>query len=533
TVTSCTNVINTRPIIFEACTVYDDVIKITFKPSAGTDPIYIENSGNEISAAVSQISNSAGAFAGTYTDADCQTSTDDKGDIGPDASGATAFYIKSNNRWNTDATGTSAGASESTDRGRVSEAPAHQSTIPYINLPKALAAVYETLRDSAKNRIRHYDGSQKYTAVADNCAPVLIKVLTGQELHDAPASQKDYDAHNFIEFVYSEPVDISYGTTPTLVPSSAVNVQAQTDLGATTNTAGGVTFAGLATTASGKVDAALKTGSGSPHALYRNFSKTAGGTASAQAARIRVSIAGLVDGTVAGSYKNWVGYISSATTPSGTITRLANANITDKSTAQNKVATDSPTNHTLPTLSVDNAVNGLYSSWDTTPPSFAPIRTNGTTTWHVPAYDGSQEFEFVGATYGAGTLDSIEVHWFDNQPTYSENRQWFSRIGWGDASSATQYSTVVSYAADVRGGSRSDTGGANATAGGIRYSSIYDAQGAFKYAIEGSGSYNNFTQNIQGGAESSLFTYAGSDPGAVTHPTGAEDGLYCKLMLDD
>lgn len=530
TATVCTNIITTRPVIFEAYTVYDDVVYISFKDSAG-NAVTIENSGNEISAAAANIRNSAGVYAATYMDADCQTSTNGKGDV------AGGFYIKSSNKWNTDANGTNAGADQSTDRGSTGADPAHRTTIPYLNLPKALSTLYETLRDSSKNRIAHYGDGHIYTAVADKCAPVLIKVLTGQEMHEDPANQKDYDAHNFVEFVYSEPVDISSVSGATSVAESAVNVQAAADLGNATGTAG-ITFAGLAATSSGKIEAALKSGSGSPHSLYRNFSASAGAAAANQAARIRVSIAGWVDGTVSGGYKNWAGYISSAATPSGTITRIANANIKDKSPAQNSLTTVSTTGHQLPTLSVqssDGGTNELYGPWDATPPSFAPVRINGTTTWAPPVYDGSQEFEYVGASYGTGTLSAIEVHWFDNQPTYSENRQWFSRVGWADASSPTQYSTIVSYAADIRGGSRPDIGSAvtsaNATTGGIRYCSLYNAYTAFKYSVIGSGTYHDFTQTIQGGAESSLFTYAGTATG--THTTGAEDGLYCKLRLDD
>ena len=538
TANGCTNITTTRPEINVAYTVYDDVVYISFKDSAG-NPVTIENSGNEISAAAANIRNSAGAYAAlaTYKDADCKTSTNGQGDIDG------GFYIKSSNKWNTDANGTNAGADKSTDRGSTGALPTHRTTKPYLNLPKALSTLYETLRDSSKNRIAHYGDGHIYTAVTDQCAPVLIKVLTGQEMHEDPASQKDYDAHNFVEFVYSEPVDISSVSGATSVAESAVNVQAAADLGNATGTAG-ITFAGLAATSSGKIEAALKSGSGSPHSLYRNFSTTAGAAATNQAARIRVSIAGWVDGTVAGSYKNWAGYISSAIAPSGNITRIANANIKDKSPAQNSLDANPKTPedlHALPTLTVqtsDGAANELYGTWDVTPPSFAPVRINGTTTWAAPAYDGSQEFEYVGASYGTGTLSAIEVHWFDNQPAYSsENRQWFSRVGWADASSPTQYSTIVSYAADVRGGSRPDLTSApytptpNATVGGIRYCSLYNAYNAFKYSVIGSGTYHDFTQTIQGGAESSLFTYAGTATG--THTTGAEDGLYCKLRLDD
>ncbi len=529
TVTACSNIITARPMIKEAWTVYDDAIYISFKDSNGAD-IFVENSCNEISAAASRIFNSVGGYAATYIDADCQHSTDGAGDL-------KAFYIKSNNKWKTDASGITAGSAESSNRAGDNSC----ATIPYLNLPKALDAVYETLRDSSKNRIAHYYSAspdisaasavagKTFTAVVDKCAPVLIQVLTGQELHGSPGSQAPYDAHNFIEFVYSEPVDISGGVTSVL--PSDTNIQAQNDLGATTSSGGEIIFAGLATT-SGKIEAALKTGSGSPHALYRNFSTSAAAAAQDQPCRIRVSIAGYTDGAFDVQNQNWPGYVSSAISPVGTITRMSNANIKDKAAAQNSQDINSTSGHALPTLIVQNSANELYGSWDVTPPSFAPVRINGTHRWVRPATDGSQEYEFVGASYGTGTLSAIELHWFDNEPSYTENLQWFSRVGWANASSATEHSIVENYAADVRGGSRPDASG-NTTAGGIRFCTLRDSNGAFKYSVEGTEAWHSFSQQILAGAESSLFAYAGDTSGLPTHTTGAEDGLYCKLRLDE
>lgn len=523
------NIVTSRPVIAQAWTVYDDAIYISFKDSNGAD-IFVENSCNEISTACSSIFNSVGGYAATYIDADCQHSTDGAGDL-------KAFYIKSNNKWKTDASGITAGSAESSNRAGDNSC----ATIPYLNLPKALDAVYETLRDSSKNRIVHYYSAspdinaasavagKTFTAVVDKCAPVLIQVLTGQELHGAPGSQAPYDAHNFIEFVYSEPVDISGGVTSVL--PSDTNIQAQNDLGATTSSGGEIVFAGLATT-SGKIEAALKTGSGSPHALYRNFSTSAAAAAQDQPCRIRVSIAGYTDGAFDAQNQNWPGYVSSAISPTGTVTRMSNANIKDKAAAQNSQDINSTSGHALPTLIVQNSANELYGSWDVTPPSFAPIRINGTHRWVRPATDGSQEYEFVGASYGTGTLSAIELHWFDNEPSYTENLQWFSRVGWANASSATEYSIVENYAADVRGGSRPDASG-NTTAGGIRFCTLRDSNGAFKYSVEGTEAWHSFSQQIQAGAESSLFAYAGDTSGLPTHTTGAEDGLYCKLRLDE
>ena len=530
TATSCSNIITGRPLIKEAYTVYDDTIYISFVDSDGND-ILIENSENEISAAVESVFNSAGAYASTYIDSDCQNSTDGAGDLA-------FFYIKAPSTWKTDANGISAGASESADRTGDDTC----NVIPFLNIPKALSVLYETLRDSAKNRIAHYYSTtpdtsaassaqgKTFTAVADKCAPVLTQVLTGQELHAAPGSQEPYDAHNFIEFVYSEPVDISGGFTSVL--ESDKNIQAGADLGASSNNSSGVAFAGLAATSDGKIDAALKTGGASPHALYRIFSRKAGEAASDQSARVRVSIAGYSDGDFDASNLNWPGYISSAATPTGTVTRISNDYIKDKSSAQNSLAANSTAGHPLPTLSVQNSQSELYGVWDVTPPSFAPARINKSHQWKKPAIDGSDEYEFVGASYGTGTLSAIELHWFDNEPTYSESLQWFSRAGWALAISSTEHSVIENYAADIRGGSRPGEESSNNTSGGIRFCTLRDANTSFKYEIVGSETSYGFSQGIQAGAESSLFTYAGSTSGISTHTTGAEDGLYCKLMLD-
>jgi len=52
-----------------------------------------------------------------------------------------------------------------------------------------------------------------YGKTEDRCPPVLAAVYVGQEQHTQNlASQRDYDAHNFIEFRYSEPVFIGDGS---------------------------------------------------------------------------------------------------------------------------------------------------------------------------------------------------------------------------------------------------------------------------------------------------------------------------------
>ncbi len=497
TVSSCTNFDSLRPLVNEAYTVYDNVIYVSFKDADGNDAT-IENSCGEIAAAFDNITYSGGSFTGAYKDLAC-TIPVSTGDV------TGGFYILADSYWNTDATGASAGDSDSTNRSGV-----HYTNIPYLNIPKALSSIYETLRDNHKNRIRHYDGSNKISTVEDKCQPVLTAVFTGQEEHNSSASsQYEYDAHNFIEFRYSEPVTISGGTTT--VGESDVNVQAATDLGET-NSSSPLTVAGLASFSSGYVSAGISTGSGSPHALYRNFSDSSGDSPVNHKCRVRLSIAGYVDGTVDGSHKKWVGYISGAARPSGLATPLANPNLVD-----------------LAGNSLDTGVNATISShasfpgWDVTPPSFAPLRMSGIDSWT----SNPDHNEAIGSvSVGTTVLEGIELHFFDNAPTYSGDQyEWFSKIGWAENSGGDIAGPVKWETADAIGGSRSNlTSSASKTEGGIRYSSLYDSGSAFSY-LSDSGNVGTFNSSVTAGASSSLFAVNSGGGNSMT----AEDGLYCML----
>lgn len=549
-------------------TVYDDVIRVEFVDSADSAANkLVENSGNEISAAVSNISYYSGsaltAFTGTYTDADCTTSTDGQGDL-------SVFYIKSGTAWNTDATGINAGGSESTNRAGTAS-----SAIPYLNLPKALSSVYATLRDSHKNRIGNYTGTPsaydydmdgdgtddantsagagRFTAVADRAAPVLVAAYTGQETHTEYSgtydSQPYYDAHNFIELKYSEAVNIGDLT----YSDGAVNQQAETSYDSadvhggalTNNNTSGFTLAGLAAFAYGSVTAGDRTTgeeSSVVHSLYRTFSLTAGGTDEIQTHRIRISIAGYVDGTVSvsgSSYRNWIGYIDSATAPSGTVTSIANSYITDTADIpfDDYTTASATTNHRLNTLTVSNTETELYGTWDTSAPSFAPFRTTSSgDSWSSYSYGNAEYYEAIGNTASGGTtLDRIEFHLFDNTPSYnsSDAYVWFSRRGWCAYDTSSSLYTSYSYASDLFGGSRpfDDTEEAR-TSGGIRYSSVYDSMSAFKYAVgtdaDPSISFDTGTA-ITGGADGTVFSTATD----TYNSTGSVDGLYFAVYLSD
>ena len=390
-----------------------------------------------------------------------------------------------------------------------------------------------------------------YADTEDKCAPVLVAVLTGKEKHIPPSGeastpatedQQVFDGHNFIEFRYSEPVDI--GTMK--ASEGNTNVGSSESLGDIQTKGTGITVKGLATIDSGSVTAASKLGGTTPvHSLYRKFSKTTDGPFVVQTHSVRVAIAGYVNGTVSvssngKSYYNWTSYIESAVMPSGKVERIADPQIKDK--AGNVVAIEpieSTTNHPLTQLYVNKTkttgsggtddftnieTDSLYNEWDVTPPSFAPLRYNGFTDWkNLKTPDDSTKYEALGAAYsGSTTLNAIEFHMFDDTPAYTagEAEQWFTKIGWAKSSDDKNVSDSAidpsAAAADTRGG--------------IRYCTIYNLTNQFTYLRKGDASICNFenSKNISGGAESSIFVAPEN-----SNSTGIEDGCYFKVPLTD
>jgi hypothetical protein len=576
-------------------TVYDDVIRVEFVDSKSGSQIAIENSNNEISKAFANgmLSYTDGAtsvtFTGAYTDADCQTSTDGKGDLA-------VFFIKASKSWNTDATGISSGETESTTRSGV-----HSSAVPYITIFKARSDVYESLRDCHKNRIAQYygdpsatdfdvdgdgtndsnstSGKGRFTAVVDRCAPVLVAAYTGQELHTSydsmtgASSQPEYDAHNFIEFQYSEAVNIG----DISASGGDKNIRAQSSFssasehgGAITNSGSGIVVAGYASIASGKVTAGERVLSGSTysgsasttiHSLYRTFSTTAQSFASdaVQTHRIRIAVAGFVDGTVVANgktYHNWNGYVTSAETPSGTVTPSANNFITDK--MANAIDAVGATKHTLTAVTVNSftatmgasvaADTTLYGPWDTSRPQYALYFMQTTTEntdadqiWNKGSTlyknaDGNSQFEMIGTTSATTSLylDRIEFHVFDNTPTYSftaDPYNWVSRNGWYEKGNTD---APYENAYDISGGSRSTAskGKTNRTAGGIRRSSLDKATTAFSYvsSVNESTTRSFKDSDILQTSRSPFFTYATNE--ALSTPAPTDDSLYFALFLN-
>ncbi|MGN0737635.1 FlgD immunoglobulin-like domain containing protein [Treponema porcinum] len=514
-------------------TVYDNVIRVEFVDSITKQPLKIENSSNEISAALEHIkfgstSTSQKIFEGAYTTAECTQSTDGKGDL-------SVFFLKTANsdKWNTDATGISSGANESTDWDGT-----HRTAIPYLNIPKALESVWQTLRDEHKNRISHYytespqlssvneTSGATFTATADLCAPVLVAVRTGQELHtknDGTAeSQPFYDSHNFIELQYSEPVNTGNILLTSTEEETVQNTQVQDDFGKIDGTSGnGLTVSGLIKTAAGM----LKTGSNGTednlvHSLYRKFSVNAGEQDSFNVHRLRISIAGYVDKSVStsrGSFKHWKGYIDSAETPSGTVTRISSPLIKDFN--GNVLEAAGTSAHKLPELSVSSEESELYGKWDTLPPAFAVYKniTNNEDTG----------FEAIGTNdTDSTTLDRIEFHVFDNE---TNEPAWYIKTGW--CSESKLLFTPFSYAADIFGGARPfSTEEKIRTSGGLRYASLYNKSSSFSYKIKGKpDTYSFGSDEITGGAKGLVFRTQSE----ITHATGSEDGLYFSVHFAD
>ena len=518
-------------------TVYDNVIRVEFVDSVLGLKTTIENSNNEISKAIASgyfvhMGNSGKvSFEGTYVDSECTISTDGKGDLD-------IFYIKTEEKWNSDATGNSLGNAESTDWSGV-----HRTAIPYIDLPKALNSLYETLRDNHKNRIAHYYSENAFVGVKDKCSPVLIGIRTGQELHKnntgTAESQMPYDSHNFIEFQYSESVN----TSSILLSdkddlAKTMNVQVTSDFGEIISSGDGLNIAGIAKIQNGK----LKTGSTDSsvpstkiHSLYRNFAVNASDSEKFQSHRMRLGIASFVDKTVFANGKefhHWVGYIDEGTTPSGTVIPLDSKIVDDKNLIYdahgNSLNVKGTENHSLLDLAVTEIDSELYGTWDIYAPVFAEYNSS--------LHESSSKYAEAIGTSSAGysTLDKIEFHLHDNNPlAFDESAIWFNKVGWcSDSKGKVLYKNFTD-ATDIFGGARAfDDNVTRRTTGGIRYSSLYDKADFFKYTTDVASSEINTSfdaTEIKGGAKSLIFI----PPVGNRKSTGSEDGLYFSVYLKD
>lgn len=541
------NVCFGHPEIALARTVYDDVIEVSFKDSVSGKPVKIENSNNEIWKNIAENSTfltyenngSKISFTGTFVDAECTESTDGKGDL-------EKFFIKAPESWNTDATGKSPGAAQSTDMKGI-----HRSAVPYLNIVRAVSGNSQGLRDEHKNRIASYDGAAKrFEDVTDSCPPVLLAVRTGQELHEKlPEKQKTHDSHNFLEFQYSEEIFVNGGN------SSIFNVQSSAELAGISNSSeNGILVSGLAQFESGKVSLGSESGIAPEklNSIYRNFAVFLSKGETPQTHRFRISLAGYQSQTAAensSGFPYWPGYIENTQMPSGEITLVPHGNQPSaenqkfndfiKDSEGNSLLVKSQENHPLKNLSVISDSSGdiynpdwndsVYGIWDLSAPVFAVYRSfnsNGVA-------KSFESYEILGACKTSGTfLDRIEFHVFDNsEDEYFGGAKWFSQFGWGKDKNTLF--AEDSYASDIFGGSRpfgNSPGGSARTSGGIRYSTLYNKSSYFKYGVDYETPASEFKNSrIESGAFSTLFLSKTGDKREIS----SGDSLYFSVFLKD
>ena len=529
------------PKIVDAYTVYDDVVYVKFNMD-------LENSNGEIAtnlalaAAPGATLPSGGvwynggtlAMLGAYSDPDCSSPI-----VNGDIPAAQGLYIKTNGgKWNTDATGTEAyGADSTTTLDSTDRSGVHRNVKTDLSFLEGIftAANGHTMCGNYGIGLEGGTSAPSYTNVSDKCAPVLIKVYTGQEQHTAPDgtasmtnydadSQKPYDAHNFIEFRYSEPVDTgALKLIDKTIDAKQINIKATGTFGAINNSSSSpkLSIEGIAKIANGSLQTgSLGNADNLVHSLYRKFSRTPGAVPAFESHRLRVAISGYADTVVSDgvkSYYNWQGYIDSAESPSGRITRVSDNKIKDK--AGNTPDSTGTANHTLAQLSVESADDGLYGKWDVLPPVFASFM-------HRVRSDITG-YEALGtANPGSTTLERLEFHLFDNAENDSD---WYIKLGWSNDSGNN---LVVSdaYGADIFGGSKPFAIPASGrTSGGIRYSSVYGKSSSFKYGIgAGSEATTSFAPgNIKAGAQSLVF----SPYTTPRHSSTQTDGLYISIDL--
>lgn len=538
------------PKIKKAYSVYDDVIFVEFD-------LPLENSNGEIAKNIAWLKYSNGSedFEGVYSDSDCTKElTAADGDV-------SSFYLKGQNSWNTDATGTLPCSPalkslvDSTDRKGV-----RKNLTTDLSFLEGIftSADGHTMCENYGAGNKNGSVPERYTQTEDRASPVLIAVYTGQELHtNAKASaQKSYDSHNFIEFRYSEAVNIAFDDGTILQSEGGdFNIRATKKIGKTTGNGtqdengNGLIVNGFASIENGKLLAFSKDDTDSPHALYRLFSTKAGEEDSIQTHRVRLSIAGWTDGTVSfsdslnpsfnGEYLYWPGCIQKAETPTGIVYSLENSAISDLS--GNIIDSNgTKTNHKLQVLKVNNyssdgkkdvsKTDSLYGEWDVLCPVVAPV-IKSETSWNSWVLgEDADSYEILGTsnTPSDTTLKFIEMHFFDNDKTQAQkwNSWWRTRKGWNEDGKLPEN----------RGGARPDDSYSNSkTLGGIRLCSLKNANSNFSYKIKKSDDSGTESEteefSFEGGTDISPVVYGNIFK--EQHTKTQADGLYIRLPLSD
>lgn len=538
------------PKIKKAYSVYDDVIFVEFD-------LPLENSNGEIAKNIAGLKYSNGSenFEGVYSDSDCTKElTAADGDV-------SSFYLKGQNSWNTDATGTLPCSPalksmvDSTDRKGV-----RKNLTTDLSFLEGIftSADGHTMCENYGAGNKNGSVPERYTQTEDRASPVLIAVYTGQELHtNAKASaQKSYDSHNFIEFRYSEAVNIAFDDGTILQSKGGdSNIRATEKIGKTTGSGtqdengNGLIVNGFASIENGKLLAFSKDDTDSPHALYRLFSTKAGEEDSIQTHRVRLSIAGWTDGTVSfsdslnpsfnGEYLYWPGCIQKAETPTGIVYPLENSAISDLS--GNIIDSNgTETNHKLQVLTVNNyssdekkdvsKPDSLYGEWDVLCPVVAPVIKSETSWNSWVSGEDADSYEILGTsnTPSDTTLKFIEMHFFDNDKTQAQkwNSWWRTRKGWNEDGKLPEN----------RGGARPDDSYSNSkTLGGIRLCSLKNANSNFSYKIKKSddSGTESETGEFSFEKETDISPVVYGNIFKEQHTKTQADGLYIRLPLSD
>ena len=481
-------------------TVADNVIRVWL--TSDGNPVHIENSDGEIARAVEHIglADDDRASFEVFADKAC-TQPLRAGDCDE-------FFLQASRTWNTDANGTDAGTDESTDASG-----AHRNIRAALTVPRALDGVFAVLRDEHKNRTEHYVADNLFTGTGDCCAPALTAVRTGQEAHTAggAANQELYDAHNFIEFRYSEPVliDGKAASKDYLPASDAYG-------GITAPAGGGLEIAGLARITGGALKAGRRDGERAQaadagiHSVYRYFSDNPQKPPQEQPCRVRVGIAAYRGSTA----EEFAGFIDEAETPRGTAEPLAG----------NIKILDLKGNELSVTGGAEAAVNStaerdtVYGPWDTSPPVFARISGGGSTdTLEIAAINADMN--------AAGMADRMELHWFDNTPAAGDSWQWVSKTGWvldGGQSGSLSETRFP----DTRGGNRPDEDTARSS-GGIRSGTVEAEAFMFRPVDEEAAAWT-FSAAENG---VSLDYFFGKDTALAVKADA--DSLYRTLIIED
>lgn len=538
------------PKIKKAYSVYDDVIFVEFD-------MPLENSNGEIAKNIAWLKYSNGLedFEGVYSDSDCTKKlTAADGDV-------SSFYLKGKNSWNTDATGTLPCSPalkslvDSTDRKGI-----RKNLTTDLSFLEGIftSADGHTMCENYGAGNKNGSVPERYTQTEDRASPVLIAVYTGQELHtNAKASaQKSYDSHNFIEFRYSEAVNIAFDDGTILQSEGGdSNIRATKKFGKTTGSGtqdengNGLIVNGFASIENGKLLAFSKDDTDSPHSLYRLFSTKAGEEDIIQTHRVRLSIAGWTDGTVSfsdslnpsfnGEYLYWPGCIQKAETPTGIVYSLENSAISDLS--GNIIDSNgTETNHKLQVLTVNNyssdgekdvsKTDSLYGEWDVLCPVVAPVIKSETSwnSWTLGEEADSHEILGTSNTPSDTTLKFIEMHFFDNDKTQAQkwNSWWRTRKGWNEDGKLPEN----------RGGARPDDSYSNSkTLGGIRLCSLKNANSNFSYKIKKSDDSENGleTGEFSFEKETDISPIVYGNIFKEQHTKTQADGLYIRLPLSD